>query len=555
MFNFSLFGRITYQNMFIKQILHHLNRRDTKLIPKFSGKLKATIFLVLIASAIIFTKFSFAQNLIKEKQAAISKGNNQESWLNEAFTSNLMSLQIMLSGTIPDSVLDGNLTSISSYKPGGIMGTTNKLISYTFNQPASGIEYIAQVKNNFLGKPAYAQGFGFNSLGNGILPLWKVFRNTVYSLFSIIFVVIGIMLMLRVKISPQAVITIQNSLPKTITALILVTFSYAIAGLCLDLMNFVLAFVLALIFKGTNHDLSANLFDFKITEWLADKMGLLSYTFDGLNNLNLYTFASLVQRMIPAAEVALLGGILGFIVGVLTGPVSSAVGFGSGALLITVVISLLLAFNICKFLFGLVKNYITVILSIIFAPFQIAIGAFPNSKMGFSAWLQQLIANLSVFPISILFLVIVNILVDYVGQDLWVPVILNSKVAGGSLGIDFFLPTMIGVGAIFLLPKLPSMIPEFIFMIKPSPWGKAIGEGVSGSFIGAAGRAIGKGTQESIAGGVSSFISGGKDSLTSRVTNAWKGSKLGKAVDNEKIAKQDAKNQETADSNTDLTQK
>ena len=36
----------------------------------------------------------------------------------------------------------------------------------------------------------------------------------------------------------------------------------------------------------------------------------------------------------------------------------------------------------------------------------------------------------------------------------------------------------IGVAGLSLLSKLPKMVPQYIFMIKPSPWGQAIGEGL-----------------------------------------------------------------------------
>ena len=41
--------------------------------------------------------------------------------------------------------------------------------------------------------------------------------------------------MFRQRISPQAVMTIQAALPKVIIALIMVTFSYAIAGFMIDI--------------------------------------------------------------------------------------------------------------------------------------------------------------------------------------------------------------------------------------------------------------------------------------------------------------------------------
>jgi hypothetical protein len=65
---------------------------------------------------------------------------------------------------------------------------------------------------------------------------------------------------------------------------------------------------------------------------------------------------------------------------------------------------------------------------------------------------------------------------DVGGMDvsLWAPSMLGGS--GGSA-------IVVAVGAIclstlLLLSKLPDMIPQFIFMIKPSPWGQAIGQGM-----------------------------------------------------------------------------
>src|SRR5258708_14361646 len=44
------------------------------------------------------------------------------------------------------------------------------------------------------------------------------------------------MIMFRVKISPQVVVSVQSALPKIAIALVLVTFSYAIAGFLIDIM-------------------------------------------------------------------------------------------------------------------------------------------------------------------------------------------------------------------------------------------------------------------------------------------------------------------------------
>ncbi|MBP9817810.1 hypothetical protein KBC75_03610, partial [Candidatus Shapirobacteria bacterium] len=201
-------------------------------------------------------------NVIKDKQDARKEGGNQEAWLNESMGSNLVSSINALIGDIPDEIFEGKLPT-AGYIPGGALGITANLTSalYSPAMGVSGIQYIASIRDSFLGIPAYAQatGVGFAGL-QPILPIWRGFRNFTYLLASVIFVLIGIMIMLRVKISNQAVISIQSAVPQIITTLVLITFSYAIAGLVIDLMQFIQSFVIALLFNATGTGLGTTLF-------------------------------------------------------------------------------------------------------------------------------------------------------------------------------------------------------------------------------------------------------------------------------------------------------
>jgi len=512
--------------MTASSIIKKLNSRDTRLFPKINTLTKI-IFIALIAiTTTFFVKNVLAQNFLKDKQDAVEKGNNQESWMNDALGSNLVSIQTMIGGTIPNAVLNGETTPQGypvSFIPSGMLGHTNQLIASVFNPPASGIQYIAQVKDSFLGKPAYAQGVGFNQL-NPILPLWKMFRNITYSIFSLVFIVIGIMIMLRIKISPQAVITVQNSIPKLITALILVTFSYAIAGLCIDLLNFFLAFTLSLLFNGA--DKNSNLFALSWKDWSISNLinaikghfGINAFDFKHLNATGFFTMFSMLNRMAPSIAIAALGGVLGTVIGAFVGSIGgAALGFFIGALGLLIVIEIILIISIFKFLFGLMKCYLTIILRIIFAPLEIALGAFPSSKMGFSNWLKEIVGNMAVFPISILFLVLINIIIDLPSQGLWAPTILSG------VG-PFFLPTIIGIAGILMLSKLPTLIPEAIFMIKPSPFGKAIGEGLTNNAIVKTGGLFGKELMSSGASQISTRLS-------DKIKNSSKESSAGRAAD------------------------
>ncbi len=120
----------------------------------------------------------------------------------------------------------------------GLLGLTNSGIALLFSPPQFHVgNYVSYVAGNFgaVKSANAASGTGFDQLAP-VMKLWLAFRNVAYLLFVIVFVVVGFAIMLRAKIDPRTVMTIENQIPKIIVALILVTFSYAIAGFVIDIM-------------------------------------------------------------------------------------------------------------------------------------------------------------------------------------------------------------------------------------------------------------------------------------------------------------------------------
>src|SRR3990167_7552472 len=127
---------------------------------------------------------------------------------------------------------------------GALASVSNMTMALYKAPPASGVQYLAGEFQKFNPvQPAYAQGIGFSAL-TPVQKIWTAFRNLSYVGFVIVFVIIGFMIMLRAHISPQTVATIQDSIPRLVVALILVTFSYAIAGLFIDVMFLLLNIVI-----------------------------------------------------------------------------------------------------------------------------------------------------------------------------------------------------------------------------------------------------------------------------------------------------------------------
>lgn len=146
---------------------------------------------------------------------------------------------------------------------GGLVGVLSYGIASLYNLPIGTSDYAGYIAKNFkpVGK-SYAQATLPNycsqqKLEPGLcglkpfIPIWAAARDIVYLLFVIIFVVIGLAIMFRVHIDPRTVMTVQNQIPKLIAGIILVTFSFAIAGLLIDVM-YVVIYLFYNVLSGIN---------------------------------------------------------------------------------------------------------------------------------------------------------------------------------------------------------------------------------------------------------------------------------------------------------------
>lgn len=472
----------------VKQILHHLNRRDLTPIPKIPKFFKIIFTIIILFSTFFLVKNNFTKaeevsiyteqgienSPILIEQNNRENGNNLSSWTNASLAANAGAGLEATAGKFEKDKL-GKI----SWVPGGMIGQTTKFIGYLYNAPASGTLYLADSVNNFIGKPAYAQsnGIGYTGL-QPLLPVWRVFRNIIYIVISLVFVVIGLLVMLRIKISPQAVITIQSAIPKLISSLILVTFSYAIAGLLIDFTYVLPGIIITLFLKSpainaiyqamlTNLIEALKLFFTNLTD--INTTVLNNDFLNGAINPNPYILFAYVGQMAPMLNVM---GVLVLLGLALTPTMGISVILGRvAAIFAPLILSIMIFIWMIKFFVGLLKCYFNVVLKIILAPLEIGLGAIPNMKLGFGSWFIGLVANLIVFPACTLFILLVVIIVQMIPNlGLWAPDLIQLTDA------SFIAKTCIGLGALMLLPKLPKLIPEAVFQLKPSPFGNAIGE-------------------------------------------------------------------------------
>ncbi len=272
--------------------------------------------------------------------------------------------------------LDCRIESCPDANIQGVLPVETKFVAdLMIERPASSQQYLAHLMEN-IGLPTpqivHAQGTGYRMF-SPIIRLWQIFRNLAYTIYILIFLVIGFMIMFRTKVNAQTVINIQSALPNLIFTLILITFSYAIAGFMVDLMYFFIYFIVYL--AGTNHLLNS------------------------IDTINYFLHHNLIGIFFPLGQSDVIMNNIGkavdnFIFGLL-GSVHSASWFGS--YLFKVIVGIGVILQLARLLFSLLKSYLMVIIQIITAPIQILPNALPGSK-AFMTWLKTLAAYLAPFP-------------------------------------------------------------------------------------------------------------------------------------------------------------
>ncbi len=416
-------------------------------------------------------------DLVLDVQSAEDLGTNLEALNKRIDETAVVRMAVKLYGRFPDDYRTRN----TSFVPGGVVGIVNGYITQAFVPPASGMQYLAQLKDNMLGRPALAQGQGFTGL-QPLLAIWKALRNIVFSLSSLVFIALAIMIMFRVKINPQTVISIQSAIPQVISTLILVAFSYAIAGLLIDLSVLIQGFAIAALFTATGTGLTTSL----LKETVLQIGPAQTFTFSHLMEGGLWRTFDLSLKLIAGSTWSVVnnistlalaplrtqGGLMG--VAATINDLKFKADMLLPQLIIVIVFGLVILFFLLKLLFGLIKTYTNVIFNIVTAPLQIGLGAIPGLKgAGFGPWITNLFAHLMVFPIVLIFLIMAAFIVEGSQTALWSPAILDP---GGIISAGGLAFVFIGFGALMLVSQLPDLVPQLIFNLKPSGWETAIGK-------------------------------------------------------------------------------
>lgn len=425
---------------------------------------------------IMYGLFSFIMNPFFESQS------------NSVFT-------CLNSGDIGSCVGDLAKEDALTYFGGSIQNTHHGSVGsvwasiFSDNRPISGISYVKNKLHKFNPAPSVkAQenvGIGYEALGS-VQSFWVAVRDIAFGLFILAVIVLAFMIMFRVKISPQVVITIQSAIPKVIVSLVLVTFSYAIAGFLIDLMYLILGIV-SMLFLPIVQSLP------QMAPNSVDSSYIFNWLINGPSNTGIFGLVWMFLKQFTkyfalaiAANVNLLvvGAALGVIIYILL-------------IIISFIVAIITAI---KIFWSLAKALAQVLLLTIAAPLQITAGVFiPN--FGFGSWLKSFSGSLSTFVVTgVLFLLSYIFLFEGVTTAFpdtltsILTILFGSKAAGAATGVTttttLSMPllglgeTSVGVGLLFmvvsfviftLIPKASQIVQGFITG-KPFAYGTAIGE-------------------------------------------------------------------------------
>lgn len=417
---------------------------------------------------------------------------------------------------------------------GGTLGAVSSVIGALYlNPPVKSADYLASVGQGLgIVKTANAQVVGSGAaVLNPILSLWQVSRNISYVIMIIIFVVIGIMVMFRNRINPQTVITAQTALPGLVIGLILITFSYFLAGLISD-MAFVGTNVVGYYFSAVKGQTNPpqNLVEDVSTENVLRVFSPFTkiMNIDRVQNALGLIWDDLAvpgtcrqcpwdmdpQKAITALATLVVMQILmpfGSMFGGAGQIVSGAIAFGGTALIPVQIVSLVLSFlamvmliyAMLKLLMRLINNYITIIFLTITAPFQFLAAALPGRQGIATNWVLNMLANILAFPAVLAVFYFIAFLLGSINTS---PIfktsdanqfnngsIVPSVYAQGNVTITNtntfplfggfeleFLNILLAFGALIALPTIPDIIARTIGRLGVA--GQLIGQEIGGTY-------------------------------------------------------------------------
>ncbi len=253
----------------------------------------------------------------------------------------------------------------------GVVGIAEQQVMAMFNaQPR--IDVVAHLAEEWIPghreqQSLYAAGYD-DLLNTGIDVLWSFTRNIAYLGFVVIMIIVGFMIMFRHKIGGQMLVTVGNSIPRVVVGLILVTFSFAIAGIILDISGIFMRVIQATL------DSNIQIHNIAKLVWGTITSGWVLPTGTVVTGLGIAGIAILVKATLGAAALI-------------------------GVFVVLIVLGILI-WGAFKLWIALVKSYLALLLNVIVAPIVIMAGSLPGNQAMISNIFKSMLRNALVFPVA-----------------------------------------------------------------------------------------------------------------------------------------------------------
>lgn len=521
--------------------------------------------LVLAVYFLVISLFSFFINKdksafktegdpIKNNRAEIYKVINDKK-MNSTKEGKLSIIiyKSLMCNMIGEACSDNPQDADADYKK-SVFGFIGGLLAYPYaNPPASGVywAYSGLSSAGFIPKSYAAEGVGFAAI-SPYVNIWKIFRDVSYMLLVMVLIGIGFMIMFRMKMNAQTVVSVENSLPKIVVSLILITFSFAIAGFMIDMMYVIVGLVISVLSNnpagGTFYD--ANTFKNNFMGAKAgDLWGHIRVGLSPTQSIGYFIGESMLQIMPTEINIALRStagliavilssGIVNFIAGLFAGMLNAIdvlgnslgnllqpflgipialvlypfifvfIAFHAFPAIFSVLILFSIAFLFLRIILLLFSSYLKLVITIILAPFLLLFEAVPG-RNAFKFWIMNLIGNLIAFPITIGILLLGYIIVN----DPSTPALTARLPYLYGLDNNSFR-VLVGMGLIFLIPDLIKVFKELLG-IKDLPISIGLGTFFGGVSAGTAGATSLLGQFGSISLGLSAITGKGLHDLMS----------------------------------------
>jgi hypothetical protein len=245
------------------------------------------------------------------------------------------------------------------------------LVAMFDNQPR--IDIVAHLAEEWV--PGYKQAnsvyaSGYDDLERtNIVDLWSATRNIAYVFYVVIMIVIGFMIMFRNKIGGQVMVTLGNSIPKLVLSLLLVTFSFAIIGIIIDIGGMIRNVIANLLYPG-----------------------------DPISAIDVHNPFTLLSNFAWKSKPAGATGAVG-----LVGIILSIIKLSPVGIILSIfalVVTAMVLIGAIKLWVVLLKAYFGILVNVITAPFTILAGALPGNEASMLNTFKSAARNVLVFPVA-----------------------------------------------------------------------------------------------------------------------------------------------------------